>query len=141
LANAKQRQWCDRDQCYLAETLVWFIRKGDTVKEKRPIEIEFGCFHLVSQGKPATVSVDIFCNEKDEAPIHKNRQTKRLLTLKADISDMSQTDLDNTVAVMKDGKKYYCIDCVAEATFDSASTKYVLLCQGKRYRSVTAEYA
>ena len=120
----------------------WFIRKGEPVQESKPTNIHFDQDFLVSLGKPKSVHLQIFCDERsDEAPVHFNRNVRKLVSLEADISHLTRTDLNKTIVTGKDGKRYYSIDCDIEATFYSASTKYILLCQDKKYDTVTAEYA
>lgn len=78
----------------------------------------------------------------DSAPVHRvEGSTKVLVTLKANLSVLPRSDLKQTIKKAWDGKSYYHIDGVIEATFGSAETTYVLFCQGKRYDTVKAEYA
>lgn len=119
----------------------WFIKKGDPVRESQPTEITYHRHFLVSSGHPRSLHLNIWYDEKTTtAPIHKNSNVRKLVTLEADLSHLPQADLNKTIVTREDGKKYYFINCAIEATFYSASTKYVLLCQGKRYDTVTAEY-
>jgi len=83
----------------------------------------------------------IYCDkDSSTAPIHKSDNTRALVTLEADLSWISQKDLASTVVTYEDGKKYYKIQGAVEATYYGGMTRYVLLCMGKRYESVTAEY-
>jgi hypothetical protein len=119
----------------------WFIKKGDPVEESKPAEIEFNQKFLVSDGQPKSITLEVFCDENSkDAPTHKTSNGRDLVTLEADLTHISKSDLNGTIKVCEDGKKYYVISGAVEATFYSASTKYVLLCRGKRYDTVTAEY-
>lgn len=119
----------------------WFICKGDAVEEKKPHAINFTTDHLVSDGKPKSVSLDVWVDSHSlTAPIHKGDTVRRLVTLVADLTLLAQADIMSTITTRSDGRRYYVTSGCVEATFYSASTKYVLLCQGKRYDTVTAEY-
>ena len=120
----------------------WFIKKEDPVRENKPTEIDFEHLFLVSSGHPTSLTVDIYCDERTAtAPIHRNSNVQKLVTLQADLSHLSQVNLNRTIVSKQDDQDYYRIGGAIEATFSSASTKYVLLLQGKRYDTVTAEYA
>jgi hypothetical protein len=120
----------------------WFIKKGDPVRESQPSIIEYYQDFLMSGGIPTSTSMDILCDEQTAtAPIHKTNNVRKLVTLQADLTQLPKSDLGKTIVTREDKKRYYSIDCSIEATFYGASTKYVLLCQGKRYDTVTAEYA
>jgi hypothetical protein len=120
----------------------WFIRKGDPVEENRPHEIKFITDHPFDNGKPKSDALHVWCDSvSPTAPVHKNDNVRQLVTLEADLTPLSKSDLVSTIVIRKDKKKYYVTAGAVEATFYSASTKYVLLCQGKRYDTVTAEYA
>jgi hypothetical protein len=119
----------------------WFIRKGKAVQENKPQAIHFVQDYLVSNGKPESTILDILVDPDSlNAPVHRGNSVRTLVTLKADFTHLSQADLAPTIITYEDGKRYYGIRGVVEATFYSASTKYVLLFQGKRYDTVTAEY-
>lgn len=53
---------------------------------------------------------------------------------------ISDQAMASTITKQPDGKDYYVINGVVEAIYESASTKYILLCEGRRYDTVTAEY-
>lgn len=136
------RYWCTRLGHYRTHAMFWFLNKGQTIEENKPIPIDFFQDFAVSNGKPQMMYTEVFANAEDEdAPIHKAPGTKSLVTLKANISVIPQTDLEKTIRRRADGKNYYNIDAVIEATYSSAETRYVLSVQGKKYDSVSAEYA
>ena len=120
----------------------WFIKKNEPITESQPSVIFFHTDFLLSEGTPTLTGTSILCDEQTvTAPIHKNSNVRELVKLEADLRQLSKSDLEKTIVTRKDGNQYYAIDCTIEATFYSASTKYVLLCEGKRYDTVTAEYA
>jgi len=120
----------------------WFIRRGEPVEENKPHEITFVTDHPFDAGKPKSEKLHLYCDDTSPvAPIHKNDNVRSLATLEADLNGLSSYDLASTVLFRKDGKKYYATAGAVECTFQSASTKYVLLSQGKRYDTVQAEYA
>ena len=106
-----------------------------------PIEISFCHKSLVSAGKPTAVRIPIYCDENStSAPVHRNSNGRDLVVLRADLSHLTESELEPTIKRCADGQEYYSIKGFVEATFYSASTKYVLLSLGKRYDTVTAEY-
>lgn len=136
------RYWEERDQCYRVQCMSWFIKKGDAVEESKPKQIAFTQKYLVSDGKPKSTYIQIKCDEYSAtAPVHQALNGRDLVTLDADLSHLTDKELIPTIVTCKDGKKYYNISGAVEATYYSASTKYVLLYMGKRYDTVTAEYA
>ena len=140
--NSSLRKWSDKHGAYRVPAMSWFIKKGDPVRESNPTEISYHSEFLVRKGTPTTVDMEICCDEHTAtAPIHRNYNVRKLVTLEADLSHLPQVDLNKTIVTREDGERYYSIDCAIEATFYGASTKYVLLCRGKRYDTVTAEYA
>lgn len=105
------------------------------------MEITFTHLSLVNAGKPSPFTIPICCSESSTiAPIHRDDTVRNLVFLQADLSHLSEGELARTITKRADGKDYYTIRGVVEATFYSASMKYVLLCLGKRYDTVTAEY-
>jgi hypothetical protein len=121
----------------------WFIEKGEPISEGKPVKIKFTQRVLDSQVNMESVVLDIWCDETSNiAPTYRNDNCRSLVRLKADLSQFSLSDLRSSeTAVGGDGKTYYLIKGAIEATFYSASTKYVLSCKGKRCDTVTAEYA
>ena len=120
----------------------WFIKRGEPVEEGKPVEI--ACHHRVrtSAVNMGRFFIDLWCDEKsDVAPIHKNSNGRDLVKLQADLSQFSMSD-SKSLEVLRgaDGWNYYKIPGTIEATFYSASTKYVLVCKGQRCDTVTAEY-
>jgi hypothetical protein len=110
------------------------------VSEGKPIEIGFVHRVLVSAANLGSFTITIWCDEVSAvAPVHKNSNGRDLVTLKADLSHFSTSSMPTQFGA--DGKMYYSISGVIEATFYSASTEYALICKGQRCDTVTAEYA
>jgi hypothetical protein len=63
-----------------------------------------------------------------------------LVSLEAKLGLMPDSYLTSAITQRPDGRDYYVINGVVEATYESASTKYILLCEGRHYNTVTAEY-
>ncbi|KAF4626038.1 hypothetical protein G7Y89_g12118 [Cudoniella acicularis] len=137
-----KRYWCPKHKCYRVSAMRWFIHKGDAVEENKPHPLRLVFNRLVDDGRPKSVGMTVWADSySDNAPAHKGDNVQQLVTLDADLTHLSKSVLNSTIRILEDGKRYYVIDAAVEATFYSASTKYVLLCQGKRYDTVTAEYA
>ncbi|KAH8804541.1 hypothetical protein F5884DRAFT_417421 [Xylogone sp. PMI_703] len=135
------KYWAERDKSYRVLCMSWFIRKGDPVLESKPKQIAFNQKYAIKNGKPKSASIVVKCDEySTTAPVHQAAQGRDLVTLEADLSHLTEKDLERTMITCADGNKYYNISGAVEATYYSASTKYVLLYMGKRYDTVTAEY-
>ena len=63
------------------------------------------------------------------------------MSVTANFRGLSRSELESTRVKRKDDLWYYYIEGYVEATYSSAMTQYVLVLMGKRYDSVTAEYA
>ncbi len=113
------------------------------MSEGKPIEIAFVHRVLVPAANMGSFTITIWCDELSAvAPVHKNSNGRDLVTLYADLSHFSMSDLGSMKTILgADGSTYYEVPGVIEATFYSASTKYVLVCKGQRCDTVTAEYA
>jgi hypothetical protein len=126
---------------YKTHAMSWFIRRGEAVEENKPTPITYYMDYLVANGKPKSLSIKVWHDPVNStAPIHKGNGVEILVTLDADLSHLAKSDLNKTIQTRSDGKQYYVVQGSVEATFLSANTKYVLLCMGKRYDTVTAEY-
>ncbi|CZT47209.1 related to hsp70 protein [Rhynchosporium secalis] len=137
-----KRYFSRKDQAFVVNEMQWFIRRGEAVKEDKPHTINFVAEYLVANGHPNSLSMNILCDPHSrQAPIHKIGSVQTLVSLEADLLPLSTATLSRTMVIQADGQQYYRIAGSIEAMFLSASTKYTLLCQGKRYDSVTAEYA
>jgi hypothetical protein len=133
------RFWCAKDQFYRVNALSWFIKKGEAVEESKPHEIPFVAHFLVSAGQPTSVKLQVYCDEHSAiAPVHKNQNGRDLVALEANFAQLPRAGIPTERC--NDGNMYYVVSGCVEATHYSASTKYVLMCQGKRYDTVTAEY-
>ncbi|KAG9233806.1 hypothetical protein BJ875DRAFT_463193 [Amylocarpus encephaloides] len=139
--NQSQKFWSDIYKCFRVNAMKWFIHKRDAVEENKPHSVNFVSDHLVSDGTPKKVQLTIYaCSVGVKAPVHRSENVQPLVSLSADLSHLSEATLKSTITKRSDGKSYYSINGSVEATFYSASTKYVLLSHGKRYDTVTAEY-
>jgi hypothetical protein len=120
----------------------WFIKRGEPVDEGKPVEIVFTHRVLTSASHMGNFTITIWCDERsDVAPVHKNSNGRDLVTLRADLSPFSMSDSRSLPTERgADGNNYYQVPATIEATFYSASTKYVLVCKGQRCDTVTAEY-
>lgn len=62
----------------------------------------------------------------------------KLAQVHADLSDVPLAEIKRKRG--EDGYDYYSIDFKVEMTCFSATTKYALVCNGKRYNTVTVNY-
>ena len=136
------RYWGPVHGTYRVREVFWFIKRGDPVCEGKPVEIEFTHKVLVSAANLGSFTIIVWCDEVSAvAPVHMDSNGRTLVTLKADLSNLSAADAESFSTFLgADGKRYYQIPGTIEATFYSASTKYELVCKGQRYDTVTAEY-
>ncbi|OBT67817.1 hypothetical protein VE03_02422 [Pseudogymnoascus sp. 23342-1-I1] len=139
--NKSEMYWCERHEAYRVRAMHWLICKGDAVEENKPHEITFRTGFPISEGKPKSATLTIWADPSSlEAPVHNGPSVSKLVTLEADLTHLQKSDLDKTIQTYEDGLEYYVIAGSIEATFFSASTKYVLRYQGKRYDTLKAEY-
>ncbi|KAG0646476.1 hypothetical protein D0Z07_7532 [Hyphodiscus hymeniophilus] len=142
LHDASEVHWDTIEGNYRVAAMRWFIKKGDPVKEGQPIDIHCQQAYLVSKGRPQSLSIVVYCDDQTAtAPVHKTKNSRKLVILHANLATLSQADLDKTIVTKMDLKDYYQICGSVQAVFSSASTKYMLLLQGKSYDTVTTEYA
>ncbi|KAF8862453.1 actin-like ATPase domain-containing protein [Acephala macrosclerotiorum] len=136
-----KKYWWAKYRQFHVPTVSWFIKRGEPVQEGNPKKIDFIQDFPVSEGRPTTCNIDVFCDEvSPTAPVHPNSNVRVLVTLEANLQSMSTEDLTRTRGTRADGLEYYCMAGYVEATYRSASTQYVLCLLDKRYDTVTAEY-
>jgi hypothetical protein len=142
ITNANSRYWSERDKIHRVNEIYWFIKKGDPVEEAKPAQISFSEYWPVGQTS-CSIKMTVWCDEKSAtAPVHKGLNGRDLVTLRAELSNLSVADFESLrTTTCADGKRYYKVPGAIEATFHSASTKYVMLCLGRRFDTVSAEYA
>lgn len=76
--------------------------------------------------------MSLYCDNTSETPpIQLNNNVVKLVRLKADLSGL--TDIMPKFKG-KDGRMYYLSEGHIEANYGSASTDYVLVCQGRRFK-------
>jgi molecular chaperone DnaK (HSP70) len=137
---SSKKYWSSIDGWYRVLEVFWFIKKGEPVSEGKPIQIPFVHRVRAPAANMGSFTITIWCDEVSAvAPIHKNGNGRNLVTLKADLSHFSMSSFQTSVGA--DKFTYYQAPGTIEATFYSASTKYVLVCNGQRCDTVTAEYA
>ncbi|KUJ11961.1 actin-like ATPase domain-containing protein [Mollisia scopiformis] len=140
--DASKKFFDEVDQTDRVAEMQWFIKRGDPVEERKTKRILFQQNFLAEIGPPTETSMDVMCDEISTiAPVHPNENCRTLVTLRADLRSISSEDMESTLTKNADGKWYYLIKGDVEAEYLSASTKYMLLCLGKRYDTITAEYA
>ncbi|KAL8784773.1 MAG: hypothetical protein Q9195_008909 [Heterodermia aff. obscurata] len=132
---------------YLRETLREALGRSVKVMvpqngENEPKEFDFHDTRRVRDGRPKEIQVNIRCcsDETNQGPpLYKDGPgVKKLVTLTADLGCIPEEDLEQRRG--EDGKWWYYTKYSIAMTNYSASTSYALVCNGKRYDSVTAEY-
>ncbi len=119
----------------------WFIKRGDPVEVDNPQQIYFEEYYPVSQGNPKSLSINVQCDEiSAAAPIHPNKNVRTLVTLTGNLQTISSKDLARTKTRRADNEWCYRILGYVEATYQSASTQYILVLLERRYDTVTAGY-
>lgn len=112
------------------------------MEQGKPIEISFVHWAQTSAANMGSCTLSIWCDAiSDVAPVHENSNGRDLVTLRANFSHFSMSEFRSLkIKRGADGNNYYEVPATIEATFYSASTKYVLVCRGQRCDTVTAEY-
>lgn len=106
------------------------------------MEIPFVLYYKTNEGYPKTATLEVWHDEITSiAPIHPNDKVKSFATLEADLKQVPNSEMNKLVKKLPDGNKYYAVAGAVEATFNSASMKYVLLIGGVRYDVVTVDYS
>ena len=107
-----------------------------------PVDIPFVLYYLVSEGYPKTAVLEVWQDENTAtASIHPTANVKSFAKLEADLNQVPNSEMNKLVKKLPDGSKYYAVAGAVEATFDSASMKYVLHIGGIRYDVVTVNYS
>lgn len=97
------------------------------------MEIKFRHYREVHKGYQETLSIEILCDSVSEsAPIHNDGKVKSFAKLEADLSQIPKVDAIKLIRNKADGDDYYVFEGAVEATFGSASMKYVLVVEGER---------
>ena len=95
------------------------------------MEIPFILYYRTSEGYPKTATLEIWHDEHTAiAPIHPTNKVKSLAKLEADLNQVPHSEMNKLVKKLSDGNRYYAVAGAVEATFISASMKYVLLIGG-----------
>jgi hypothetical protein len=123
---------------YQVETMEWFLKMGDAVKENVPSKFSFSYWNLVSDGPKRMIRDTIGYSQEPEAPLYPGDGVGDLVTLTTDLSEVPLSSFKKKRG--KDGKMYYFLGFAIEMTCYSAHTTYAVICDGIRYDAVTAEY-
>ncbi|KAF4628841.1 hypothetical protein G7Y89_g9311 [Cudoniella acicularis] len=138
--HSESRKYFDEfDGLWKTQGMEWFIKKGDTINEEKPYIFHFCRKTLVSEGQHEGFTDIIYhdCTERSP-PVYQDARVKRLVELEVNPGDLPPDAFE--LEQGKDGRLYYVLEFSIEVTYQSASTKYELMHQGKQYDSVTAEY-
>jgi hypothetical protein len=120
----------------LAEFLLYItdkcrsIGQGDDVREDTPFKFKYFFHELVSRGRPKEHDTLIYCDRTSRAPVlYRDEQVVELVKLTADISAIPEWSIPKIKGA--DGEMYYRFDFTIDVTYQSASTKYEFVHQGK----------
>jgi hypothetical protein len=96
------------------------------------VAIPFVLHYRVSEGYPKTATLEVWHDEHTAtAPIHPTSVVKSFAKLEADLNQVPTSEMNRLVKQLPDGNRYYAVAGAVEATFNSASMKYVLLIGGE----------
>ncbi len=97
-----------------------------------PVKIYFVQRFKVHDGYPGTLSIKIHCDSVTAtAPIHRNSNVNAFSQLEADLSQIPMDEVKKLIRKEPDENEYYIFHGHVEATFGSASMKYVLVLEGE----------
>ena len=106
-------------------------RQGEALKVGSPVAIPFILYFKVSEGYPKSATLEVWHDENSAtAPIHPTSNVKSFAKLEGDLAQVPKSEMNNLVKMLPDGNQYYAVAGAVEATFNSASMKYVLLIGG-----------
>ena len=101
------------------------------MKAGTPVAIPFVLYYKTGEGYPKSASLEVWHDESTAtAPIHPTSNVKSFAKLDADLTQVPRSEMNKLVKQLPDGNQYYAVAGVVEATFNSASMKYVLLIGG-----------
>ncbi|KAH9904264.1 hypothetical protein F4778DRAFT_789845 [Xylariomycetidae sp. FL2044] len=128
------------DGTWRVNVMVWFVERGHKVTVDTAFLYDFKQVWPVSAGRVNEVSISVYSDETSErAPLIHDENVNLLCRVVADVSHIPEENLDKITGI--DGRIYYSLDCEIEAVFRTASTEYTLIHKGRRYETVSAEYA
>lgn len=126
------RFWFEKWQNYAVTRMFWFVTKGESYPENRPSIIEWSFDIPVNRGAKTGSSVTIYVNERDEeAPRHRNANTKRLGKLEIDLDRVNFRKKLFATKKLMGGHWYNCFKCTIEARYESAWITYSLKMNGE----------
>ena len=106
-------------------------QQGEALKVGLPVAIPFVLHYPISEGYPKSASLEVWHDEiTATAPIHPTSNVKKFAHLEADLNQVPKSEMNKLVTKLPDGNQYYALSGAVEATFSSASMKYVLLIGG-----------
>ncbi|KPI42713.1 Chaperone protein dnaK [Cyphellophora attinorum] len=142
LHNSADREWCEYGGYYRVSAVEWFVRKGDELRQERPVTYSFYRYGLQSHGKlkDAADHIQVYDDKGAESPSKYPIPvgTRKHLTIQSKLSSIPVRALRKTTG--SDGKKYYHLDYEIRFTFFSAHTEYSLWSDDVCYGKAEAEY-
>ncbi|KAG9257747.1 uncharacterized protein F5Z01DRAFT_741648 [Emericellopsis atlantica] len=137
---AHLKDWDEFAGCHRVPVMYWF---GDAVLEDRAVPISYEFTQHVHLGRPFELEMAIKYDRANRtlagAVITQDKDVLDLSTLRAGLGHIPEESLSQGLGA--DGSLYYRLQCEVHATFKSASTEYSLYYNGRRYHTVTCEYA
>ncbi|KAK9770107.1 putative RING-type domain-containing protein [Seiridium cardinale] len=111
-----KRYWDGLDGCFRVDAMDWFIKRGERVDDITSHRKEVRQTSQVKFGRPQSILLTIYANEKDEqAPLTMNDNTKVLCHVEANLSGIPAGQLP--IRRGEDGIDYYDIDCIIETKY------------------------
>lgn len=100
--------------------------------ESKSHSLGFSQYWIIGQPIPSITLVLYSDSATSTAPIQKTNNVIELVRLTANLSGIPFSAYSNNTLTGVDGKRYYKVTGTIEATYYSASTKYVLEVEGKQ---------
>lgn len=106
--------------------------QGESYPEGRPSTIEYQCDIPVSgNGFEPQTEIEIFCNDETTPPKHIDRTTRYIATLSLNLSKISNSVKQSARVTRMGYHRYYSMEGVIEATYESARITYAVKLGGK----------
>ena len=111
----------------MVSEMLWFIRKGHSYPDGKPPCIDYQCDLPVSgYGHQPQTEIDIFCSDEADPPIHADSSTRFVATLSLDLGRIPES-VKRTAMITRMGPyRYYSLEGVIEARYESAKITYVV---------------
>ncbi|PLB48097.1 actin-like ATPase domain-containing protein [Aspergillus steynii IBT 23096] len=136
--DRNKKYWHEFEGNYVIDVMEWFIKKGESIKEAKPVITKWCKHQRVSEGPFDSIHVTLYELDTDTSSLYFNRQTKRHAVLNPQLDKIQKDRLETCIGA--DGEEYYEISFEIHAVYYSAHCEYTLWYEGKDHGRVKVDY-